>query len=341
MPHILLTGMAGFIGFHLAKRLADEGFAITGIDNLNAYYDPRLKAGRLAELGFDHQVFDEETAYTSGLFPHMRFIKADLSNITFLDRTFAESQFDLVIHLAAQPGIRASISKPYAYLKDNLEVFLNILEACRNHPVRHLIYASSSSVYGSNSKLPNAESDKVDHPVSLYAATKRANELMAHAYSHLYGIPTSGLRFFTVYGPWGRPDMAYYRFASAITAGETIEVYNNGQLERDFTYVDDITESLCRLIGHPPVQNPPAAIYNIGKGSPVPLLKFIALLEKHLGRTARKVLLPMQQGDVYSTHADCTKLETMVGIVPETPLDQGLKAFVDWFCQYYAVVETR
>ncbi|HMM10682.1 MAG TPA: NAD-dependent epimerase/dehydratase family protein [Bacteroidales bacterium] len=340
MRKILLTGMAGFVGFHLAKRLAKEGIDVTGVDNLNAYYDPELKKNRLSELGFDTASFIGLKPCNSTQYPHLQFIKADLTDKAFIDQLFATSGFDCVIHLAAQPGIRASINTPYAYLKDNLEVFLNILEACRHHPVQHLIYASSSSVYGANNKLPNTEDDKVDHPMSLYAVTKRANELMAQAYSQLYNIPASGLRFFTVYGPWGRPDMAYFRFAKAIAEGQLIEVYNNGQLERDFTYVDDIIEGMFRLINIPPQTTPPAAIYNIGKGSPVKLLHFIALLEKYLGREAIKKMLPMQQGDVFATHADCSRLESVVGFVPETPLEKGLKAFVEWFNQYQALSST-
>lgn len=334
MHRILLTGMAGFIGFHLAKRLGKEGYAVTGIDNLNPYYDPSLKISRLNELGIHDNFLHEHHSYTSLLHPQMQFIRADLTDKAFVDQLFSSSGFECIIHLAAQPGIRASISNPYSYLRDNLEAFLNILEACRHHPVQHLIYASSSSVYGANNTTPNREVDKVDQPVSLYAATKRSNELMAHAYSQLYGIHTSGLRFFTVYGPWGRPDMAYFRFAKAIAEEKTIEVYNNGQLERDFTYVDDITESLLRLISHPPRTTPPAAIYNIGKGAPVNLMHFISILEKHLGKEAIKKMLPMQKGDVFSTHADCSLLESVIGFVPETPLETGLKAFVDWFKKY-------
>jgi UDP-glucuronate 4-epimerase len=313
---ILVTGAAGFIGYHVASRLLDEGCQVTGLDNLNSYYDPNLKKARLARLQ-THRQFE--------------FLLMDLLDRDSLESLFARHDFDLVIHLAAQAGVRYSSENPQAYVDANVTGFLTILEGCRRGRVGHLLYASSSSVYGGNSKTPFAVGDAVDHPVSLYAATKKANELMAHCYTHLYGIPATGLRFFTVYGPWSRPDMAPYRFAKAILAGEPIDIYNHGSMERDFTYVDDIVEALVRVARLPPGGY---RLFNIGSSSPVPLLEFVSELEDALGKPAIKHFLPMQPGDVISTHADVEDLVRLTGYRPSTPLRDGVRQFAAWFLDY-------
>ncbi|MCR5463361.1 MAG: NAD-dependent epimerase [Bacteroidales bacterium] len=330
---VFLTGAAGFIGANLLGRLASRGDEVVGFDNINDYYDVRLKYGRLHENGIEGPYVDGEVKY-SNKWPSVRFVKGDLCDKAALDKLFAEEGFDVVVNLAAQAGVRYSITNPYAYLHSNLEGFLNILEACRNHPVKHLVFASSSSVYGLNTKVPFSEDDKADSQVSLYGATKKSNELMAHSYSKLYGIPATGLRFFTVYGPWGRPDMSPMLFATAISKGEPIKVFNGGDMIRDFTYVDDIVEGTMRVIDNPPAGTDdavPFEVYNIGCSNPVKLMDFISEIETALGKEAKKVFLPMQAGDVYQTYADCTKLETRLGYHPSTTLHEGISRFVEWF----------
>lgn len=335
---ILVTGAAGFIGSKLAYRLSQRGDEVIGLDNMNDYYDVRLKLGRLEECGIISRSkrFIDGSTRESALFPNYRFIKMDLADRGQMDELFKASQFDAVVNLAAQAGVRYSITNPYAYLDSNLVGFMNVLECCRHNSVRHLVYASSSSVYGMNDKVPFSEDDRVDNPVSLYAATKKANELMAHSYSKLYGLPCTGLRFFTVYGPWGRPDMAPMLFATAISRGEPIKVFNNGNLSRDFTYIDDIVEGTIQALDHTPVaENCPNAvpwkIYNIGCSSPVQLMDFISEIENALGIEAKKIFLPMQQGDVLKTYADTSKLERECGYRPSTTLHEGIGRFIDWF----------
>ncbi len=329
MSKILVTGAAGFIGFHLSQQLLANGETVIGIDNLNDYYDVSLKQARLEQL-FSHKNF--------------QFFQLDLANRSKLDELFANCKPDVVIHLAAQAGVRYSITHPHAYVDSNLVGFTNILEGCRHAEVQHFVYASSSSVYGANTKIPFAVGDRVDHPVSLYAATKKANELMAYTYSHLYQIPTTGLRFFTVYGPWGRPDMAYFSFTKSILSGKPIKVFNYGKMRRDFTYIDDIIEGIIRVTYKIPQSNliaekksAPYKIYNIGNNQPVNLVDFIETLEKHLGIKAQKELLPMQPGDVPETYADIEDLMKDTGFKPKVSLDVGLKHFVDWYRSYYCV----
>lgn len=325
--HILVTGAAGFIGFHVASRLLDAGALVLGIDNLNDYYDVSLKQARLDRLDR----------------PGFTFARIDIADAAGLMREMAAFKPDAVIHLAAQAGVRYSLTNPEAYASSNLTGFLNVLEACRHNPVEHLIYASSSSVYGANTKLPFAETDNADHPVSLYGATKRANELMAHAYSHLFAIPATGLRFFTVYGPWGRPDMAYFSFTRKIAAGEPIDVFNEGRMERDFTYVDDVVDAIAALIDRPPspaldAPDPTPArhrVYNIGNHTPVPLERFIAVIEDAVGRRAIRKMLPMPPGDVHATYADVADLAAAVGFAPYTSIEDGIRAFVDWYMDHY------
>lgn len=333
---VLLTGAAGFIGFHMAKRLLDEGYRVVGFDNMNDYYAVKLKEDRL-NLLLSH--------------PEFLFVKGDLADQQALFALFSSQQPDIVLHLAAQTGVRYSIENPQVYVDSNLVGFMNVLEACRHFPVEHLLYASSSSVYGGNRVVPFSTEHSVDHPISLYAATKKSNELMAHAYSHLYGIPTTGLRFFTVYGPWGRPDMAYFSFTKKILAGEAISVFNHGQMERDFTYVDDVVEGVFRLMSRPPQANPDwhedtgllsestAAykLYNIGNSSPVRLETFIALLESAIGLQAEKQYMDMQAGDVLTTYADVEPLQAATGFHPSRDLGEGLKRFVEWYREYYQV----
>ena len=335
---ILVTGAAGFIGSRLAFRLAQRGDEVVGLDNINDYYDVRLKYGRLEECGIISRSrrFIDGSVRESTLFPNYRFIRMDLADRGQMASFFRDEQFQVVVNLAAQAGVRYSITNPYAYLDSNLVGFMNVLECCRNNGVEHLVYASSSSVYGMNGKVPFSEDDRVDSPVSLYAATKKANELMAHSYSKLYGIPTTGLRYFTVYGPWGRPDMAPMLFATAISRGEPVKVFNNGNMSRDFTYLDDIVEGTLQVIGHRPAAADcpggiPWKIYNIGCSSPVRLMDFISELENALGIEAGKIFLPMQQGDVIQTCADTSKLERECGYRPSTSLHDGIARFIEWF----------
>lgn len=335
---ILVTGAAGFIGSKLSYTLASRGDEVVGLDCINDYYDVRLKYGRLQECGLPVSEADYNygATFQSTLFPNYKFIRLGIEVKQGLSKLFEQEKFDKVMNLAAQAGVRYSISNPYAYLESNLDGFLNVLEACRHNRVKHLIFASSSSVYGMNTKVPFSEDDKVDTPVSLYAASKKSNELMAHAYGKLYGFAVSGLRYFTVYGPWGRPDMAPMLFAKSISAGEPIKVFNNGQLSRDFTYIDDIVEGTVRVIDHLPVpaDTPDGVayrIYNIGCGHPVQLMDFIGEMEQALGREARKVYLPMQQGDVYQTYADTSRLEQEVGYKPKISLHEGIGRFIEWY----------
>ncbi|WP_085508573.1 NAD-dependent epimerase [Thalassobacillus devorans] len=330
---ILITGAAGFIGFHLSKQLLSNGQTVIGIDNMNDYYSVELKKDRLRLL--NHSNF--------------KFEQIDREDRNAITQLFEKYKPSIVIDLAAQAGVRYSLENPYAYINSNIVGFINILEACRHHQVEHLIYASSSSVYGANKKMPFSVEDNVDHPVSLYAATKKANELMAHTYSHLYGLPTTGLRFFTVYGPWGRPDMALFRFTKAILEGKPIEVYNNGNMQRDFTYIDDIVEGIIRLLDKTPSPDPewedktpapgrshaPYKIYNIGNNQPVRLLDFITAIENKLGIKAHKNFLPMQPGDVPATYADVEDLMRDVGYKPNTSIAEGVGKFIDWYKSYY------
>ncbi len=332
---ILVTGAAGFIGFHVAKRLLRDGHDVVGLDNMNAYYDPALKEARRADLA------------TSNRF---RFIKLDLADREGMAALFKEHRFPYVVHLAAQAGVRHSLVDPFAYVDANLTGFTTILEGCRHNGCRHLLYASSSSVYGSNTKMPFSVHENVDHPLSLYGASKKANELMSHAYAHLFGLPMTGLRFFTVYGPWGRPDMAMWIFAKAIMAGEPVKLFNDGNMRRDFTYVDDVTESVVRLVDRPPVGDPkfstalpdpassgaPWRVYNIGNNKPVELLDVVRLLEEAIGKKAKRELLPMQPGDVLATYADVDDLMRDVGFRPATPIEQGIARFVAWYREWSA-----
>ncbi|KAB0488674.1 UDP-glucuronate 4-epimerase [Pseudomonas reinekei] len=321
---VLVTGAAGFIGFHTARRLCLEGHEVVGIDNLNDYYDVTLKQARLNELAS---------------LPGFRFLKLDIVDKPALMTLFRDHGFSEVVHLAAQAGVRYSLDNPDVYAQSNLVGFLNVLEACRHHRPAHLIYASSSSVYGSNSKMPFSVQDPVDHPVSLYAASKRANELLAHSYCHLYGLKASGLRFFTVYGPWGRPDMALFKFTDAMLKGQPIDVYNHGEMARDFTYIDDIVESLCRLRTRPPLPAEPGRginqLFNIGRGQPVALLDFIECLESALDRPAERHYLPMQAGDVVKTWADVSALTAWIDFQPQVSVATGVAQFVKWYRQFY------
>ena len=334
MRKILITGVAGFIGYHLGKRLLAAGDAITGVDSLNDYYDVNLKNARLAQLQKHGQ---------------FTFFKADLADREAIHRLFSEGKFDVVVNLAAQPGVRYSLKNPHAYIDSNIVGFLNVLEGCRHNRVKHLVFASSSSVYGANTKMPFSVHHNVDHPVSLYAATKKSNELMAHSYAHLYNIPCTGLRFFTVYGPWGRPDMAYFLFTNAISAGKPIDVFNHGKMKRDFTYIDDIVEGVVRVIERVPRPDPawsgdnptpstsyaPYKLYNIGNNNTVELMRFIEVLEECLGKKAVKNFLPMQDGDVPATYADVDDLIRDTGFKPVTPIETGLQKFVTWYRDYY------
>jgi UDP-glucuronate 4-epimerase len=333
---VLVTGAAGFIGFHVTKRLLDRGDQVIGLDNLNDYYDPTLKQARLAQL----------TGH-----PRFAFAKLELADRAAMEALFANGGIARVVHLAAQAGVRYSIENPHAYVDSNLVGFLHILEGCRHHGIGHLVYASSSSVYGANTSMPFSVHDNVDHPLSLYAASKKANELMAHVYASLYGVPVTGLRFFTVYGPWGRPDMALFLFTRAILAGEPIDVYNHGNHKRDFTYVDDIVEGVIRTLDHVPQPNPtwsgdspdpgtsrwPYRLYNIGNHRPVELLRYIEVIERCIGRTAEKRFLPMQPGDVPETCADVDDLARDVGYAPATPIEEGIPRFIEWYRGYYSV----
>jgi UDP-glucuronate 4-epimerase len=332
--NVLVTGAAGFIGYHLSKRLLENGFSVTGIDILNSYYDVSLKEARLEKLK---------------PFENFSFIKEDISNKGAMERVFESNHFDVVVNLAAQAGVRYSLENPQAYVDANIVGFVNILECCRHNSVKHLVFASSSSVYGANTKMPFSVHHNVDHPVSLYAASKKANELMAHTYSHLYGLSCTGLRFFTVYGPWGRPDMALFLFTKAILEEKSIKVFNHGRMQRDFTYIDDIIEGVVRVIGRLPEPNPnwsgnhpdPGTsyarykIYNIGNNHPVELMEFIAVIEKVLGKEAKKEFLDLQPGDVPATYADVDNLIRDVGFKPGTPIETGIECFIEWFKEYY------
>ena len=340
---ILVTGGAGFIGFHLIKKLISMEHEVVGLDNFNDYYDVNLKIARTKTIGFSGE-FKDGVKYFSSLNENLSFFKLDIIDKVKLNSLFENERFDIVINLAAQAGVRYSISNPHKYVESNVLGFLNILEASQINKVKHLVYASSSSVYGLNNKVPFSTSDNVDHPISIYAATKKSNELMAHVYSNLYSMHTTGLRFFTVYGPWGRPDMAYYTFTKAILNGDGINVYNNGELFRDFTYIDDIVESISRILfvyKNEPVQqggcSPYYKLYNIGNSSPVKLLDFIEILEKNLNSRAKRIFLPMQLGDVHTTYADVTALEEKINFRPGTSLDSGIKNFVDWYKSYYKI----
>jgi UDP-glucuronate 4-epimerase len=324
---ILVTGAAGFIGFHVARRLLAEGRHVVGLDSINSYYDPALKRARLGVLDQD---------------PRFVFVQVDLAERHAVAALFAKHRFAKVVHLAAQAGVRHSIDHPHAYADANLSGFLNVLEGCRHNACGHLIYASSSSVYGANAKLPFSVADRTDHPVSLYAATKKANELMAHTYSHLYRLPVTGLRFFTIYGPWGRPDMAIFLFAKCILEGAPIRLFNHGKMRRDFTFIDDVSRIVTSLVDRSPTDDPaagqaPAKIYNVGNHRPEELMHVVELLERELGRTARKDMLPMQPGDVPETFADVSELVRDTGFRPDTPIEHGIRDFVAWYRSYYKV----
>lgn len=332
---ILVTGSAGFIGFHLVKKLIADGHEVVGIDNINSYYNPHLKQLRLEETGIDFSHVGTEKIVQSTKHKEYRFRKMALEDKDALIQLFENEKFERVCHLAAQAGVRYSLQNPHTYIDSNVTGFLNILEACRHFPVEHLVYASSSSVYGNSTVMPLSTSQVTDSPVSLYAATKKSNELMAYVYSHLFEIPVTGLRFFTVYGPWGRPDMAYFSFTRAILEGKPIRVFNNGDLFRDFTYIDDIIEGVARVIEKlPQGEVPRSKVYNIGHSEPVNLLYFIETLEKAIGRKALKEFVPMQPGDVYKTYADVSALEKEFGYRPATPVEEGLRKFVEWFGIY-------
>ncbi len=334
MSRILVTGAAGFVGFHLVQRLLERGNEVIGLDNMNDYYDVRLKEDRL-------QILEP--------LPGFRFVRASLADRPFMESLFVEECFDMVVNLAAQAGVRYSLENPHAYIDSNIVGFMNILEGCRHNSVKHLVYASSSSVYGANTRVPFSEHHPAAHPVSLYAATKKSNELMAHTYAHLYSLPVTGLRFFTVYGPWGRPDMAYFSFTKAILEGHPIDVFNHGRMQRDFTYIDDIIEGVVRVLSHIPVPDhswnagvpdpatsaAPYRVYNIGNNNPVELGRFIEVLEEGLGKKAKMNYLDMQPGDVIATSADVTDLADAVGFRPATSIEEGIALFVDWYREYY------
>ena len=347
---VLITGVAGFIGYHLALRLVDEGHEVLGIDNLNKYYDVQLKLDRLQELGIViTDTGSQGTRTMDAKDSSLRFLRLDVTHNERVLALFSEERFDVVCHLAAQAGVRHSLTHPWSYLTNNLHGFLSILEAARTHPVRHLVYASSSSVYGLDRSVPFGETGAADHPVSLYAASKRSNELMAHSYSHLFGIPTTGLRFFTVYGPWGRPDMALFVFTKAMLRGHTIELYNHGDMRRDFTYIDDIVDGMLRVVDRPPqgvagwdgrqsaVSPAPARVYNVGHGSPVAVQDLVAALEDELDREAKTRKVPIQPGDVASTWADCTALGEEMGYRARTSIREGVKQFVAWYRRYHDI----
>ena len=329
---ILVTGAAGFIGFHMCKALVAQGHEVFGLDNINAYYDVGLKYARLEELGIGKDDLIQGKAMTG--IKGFTFYYLDLLDSVNLSSLFAEAKPEVVVHLAAQAGVRHSIHHPQSFIDSNVQGFFNILEACRRNPVKHLVYASSSSVYGANAEIPFKESDRTNKPVSLYGATKKAGEILAHSYVELYKIPSTGLRFFTVYGPWGRPDMAYFKFADQITHGDTIDVYNQGMMERDFTFIDDIINGILALITQPPEKEDLHRIVNIGRSRPVNLLVFIELLEKYLGKEAKKIFLPIQPGDVPSTWADTTSLKELTGYAPITDLEEGIRKFVAWYKSY-------
>lgn len=347
---VLVTGSAGFIGFHLANRLAADGFEVVGLDSLNDYYQVSLKYDRLKAAGIDRDQIQYNELYPSKT-SNYTFIQLQLEDRPNLEKLFTTQQFDIVVNLAAQAGVRYSITNPAAYIESNIVGYANVLECCRNFNIKHFVYASSSSVYGLNEIIPFDKDHAVDHPISLYAATKKSNELMAHVYSHLYNLPTTGLRFFTVYGPWGRPDMAMFLFTKAIIDGEPIKVFNNGEMERDFTYIDDIVDGIVRVINNVPQGNPewsglnpqpstskaPYQLYNIGNSKPVKLTDFIEAIEKKLDKKAEKIMMPMQPGDVYKTFADIGDLKTKLGYDPSTSVEEGVSNFIDWYVDYYKV----
>ncbi len=351
MKKILVTGTAGFIGFHLAKKLASEGYSVVGIDNINNYYDVTLKYGRLQESGIEKEEIEYNKLVPSQKFDNYEFIKLDLTDGDNLFKLFKQGDFDGVCHLAAQAGVRYSLENPYSYINSNIYGFLNILEACKRFDVDNLSFASSSSVYGLNKKQPFSEHDCVNHPISLYAATKKSNELMAHSYAHLFGLKVTGLRFFTVYGPWGRPDMALFKFVKNILENKPIDVYNYGDMQRDFTYIDDIIEGILQTIKKPaegnvdfnfenpdPASSPaPYKIYNIGNNAPVGLMEFIEAIEEILGKKAEKNMLPMQPGDVASTYADVSDLSNDFNYKPQTPIKVGVRNFIKWFREFYGI----
>lgn len=346
---ILVTGTAGFIGSFVATQLAEMGNDVVGVDSINDYYDVNLKFGRLERDGVDPVKAEKGDMVVSGKYPAYRFIRLQLEDRESLEKIFSEENFDKVCHLAAQAGVRYSLTNPHAYIDANIVAFVNILEGCRHNNIKHLVYASSSSVYGLNEKFPFSTKDNVDHPISLYAATKKSNELMAHTYSHLYNIPTTGLRFFTVYGPWGRPDMALFLFTKAILEGKPIDVFNMGEMRRDFTYIDDIVEGVLRVLDKPPVGNEewsgkapnpsssraPYKIYNIGNNSPVGLMEYIDAIEKALGKKAEKNFLPMQPGDVAATWADVDDLIADLDYSPSVGVEEGVQRFIDWYKEFY------
>ena len=346
---ILVTGAAGFIGFYVCKGLLNRGDIVVGLDNINTYYDVSLKYGRLSALGIQQEYVDWYKFVESNLFENFRFVRMNLEDKQAMRMLFTNEHFDKVVNLAAQAGVRYSIENPYAYVESNVNGFLNVLEGCRHYQVKHLVYASSSSVYGLNGKVPFSEKDSIAHPVSLYAATKKSNELMAHTYSHLYGIPSTGLRFFTVYGPFGRPDMSPFLFADAMLHGRPIKVFNNGDMLRDFTYIDDIVEGILRVVDHIPTPNPewnaqfpapgsstaPYKIYNIGNSHPVKLMDFIQAIEEAIGHPAEKIYLPMQPGDVYQTNADTSALQHELGFKPDKPIKEGVRETIDWYRSFY------
>lgn len=348
---VLITGTAGFIGYHLSSKLLKEEDLIVGLDNINEYYEPGLKYSRLANHGIYQKNISYNELLDSEKYENYKFIKLDLTDKDNLQSFFKKEKFDKVIHLAAQAGVRYSLTHPHAYMQSNWEGFLNILEACRHFNVKHLVYASSSSVYGLNEQMPFSENDNVDHPISLYAASKKSNELMAHTYSYLYNLPTTGLRFFTVYGPWGRPDMALFKFTKAILNGDSIDVYNHGKMHRDFTYVDDIVNGIYKVFSDTPQPNPewkgmepdpatsiaPYKVYNIGNSTPVNLMDFISAIENSIGVEAQKNYMPIQPGDVPKTWADVSALKNELGYQPQTPVEVGVKRFVEWYRKYYNV----
>ena len=348
---ILITGTAGFIGYHLAKQLIARGDEVVGLDSINDYYDVQLKYDRLAETGISQGEIEYNHLVQSKKYSNYRFIQLNLEDREAVAKLFDEQRFDKVCHLAAQAGVRYSLVNPHAYVNSNIVGFVNILEGCRHAQVKHLAYASSSSVYGLNEKMPFSTSDNIDHPISLYAATKKSNELMAHSYSHLFNLPTTGLRFFTVYGPWGRPDMALFLFTKAILEGKPINIFNHGNMQRDFTYIDDIVEGVIRVIDNPPKGNPdwsamnpdpssaksPYKVYNIGNSSPVPLMNFIRAIEENLGMEAKKNFMEMQPGDVVATWANVDDLVEDLEYQPKTSVKYGIGKFVDWYKEYYKI----
>jgi UDP-glucuronate 4-epimerase len=347
----LITGTAGFIGYHTAQKLLSDGFEVVGLDVINDYYDVNLKYDRLAQKGIARDQIAYGKPVQSSKHPNYTFYQLQLEDTEAISRLFEEHRFDYVVHLAAQAGVRYSLENPHTYIDSNVKGFLNMLEACRHHPVKHMVYASTSSVYGANTQMPFSEHHHTDHPISLYAATKKANEMMAHSYSQLFDIPLTGLRFFTVYGPWGRPDMALFLFTKAIMEGKPIKVFNNGEMQRDFTYVSDIVEGITRSLLKPPAHNKefdnshpdPAAsyapyrIFNIGNSRPVLLLDFIDALEKALGKKAIRHMMPMQPGDVAATWADVTELQNLTGYQPQVGVEEGIVRFGEWYREYYGV----